>query len=135
MSCAQASAMQSQECDDFCGPLVPNGCDCFGCCEIEVGNELHVVYLGTEDAGDNGTCNLANVADPMLCAPCTIVPGCFNPCEDDECEVCIGQVELPDGCEEAKCPDALVSCDPALGSADCPDDLACITGCCTPVPQ
>jgi cysteine-rich repeat protein len=25
---------QSQACLDFCLPLVPSGCDCFGCCEI-----------------------------------------------------------------------------------------------------
>ena len=135
MNCGQASAMQSDACDDFCGPLTPNGCDCFGCCEVHVGNDVHVVYLGTEDAGGNGTCNLANVADPDLCAPCTIVPGCFNDCTPEDCELCIGQVELPDGCEEAKCPAEFQSCNPALNSSDCPDGLVCITGCCTPVPQ
>jgi hypothetical protein len=135
MDCAEASAMQSDMCDDFCGPLTPNGCDCFGCCEVHVGNETHVVYLGTEDDGGNGTCNLANVADPDLCAPCTVVPGCFNPCTPEDCEVCIGQAELPEGCEEAKCPAGLQPCNPALGSADCPEQQACITGCCTPEPQ
>jgi hypothetical protein len=135
MNCAQASAMQSDVCDEYCGPLTPNGCDCFGCCEVHVGNEIHVVYLGTEDSGGNGTCNLDDVADPDLCAPCTIVPGCFNDCTPEDCELCIGQVELPEGCEEAKCPEGLQSCDPALNSSDCPEGMVCITGCCNPVPQ
>src|SRR5213075_1031598 len=29
-SCSQALASQSAGCTDYCGPLVPNGCDCFG---------------------------------------------------------------------------------------------------------
>jgi hypothetical protein len=135
MDCAEASAMQSEQCDDYCGPLVPNGCDCFGCCEVLVGNETHVVYLGTEDGGGNGTCNLDVVTDPELCAPCTVVPGCFNECSPEDCEVCIGQVELPEGCEEASCPQGQQPCNPMLGNADCPESQACITGCCTPEPQ
>ena len=30
-------------CLDFCAPLVPNGCDCFGCCEVQG----EFIYLGS----------------------------------------------------------------------------------------
>ncbi|MFO7564750.1 MAG: hypothetical protein R6X02_19050 [Enhygromyxa sp.] len=134
MSCEQAKQNQGEICLDVCGPLVPNGCDCFGCCEIKSGGETYTVYLGTEDAEGNGSCSLADVADPQKCAPCVQVDGCLNPCEADECEICIGGNTLPDDCDEAGCPDGIQSCDPDLNSADCPSGMFCITGCCYPTP-
>ena len=37
--------MLTKECIEFCKPLAPNGCDCFGCCEVrdEKGDTLHIV--------------------------------------------------------------------------------------------
>jgi hypothetical protein len=121
---------QSDVCHEQCGPLVPNGCDCFGCCQIHVGGEVHTVYIGTEDDGGNGTCNVESAGDPEKCQPCTQVEGCFNPCNPDDCQICIGQTEVPEGCDEAKCPDGIQSCDPQLNSSDCPAGMSCITGCC-----
>jgi hypothetical protein len=66
------------------------------------------------------------------CHPCTPVESCFKPCNPDDCEVCIGQTEVPEGCDEASCPDGIDSCDPQ--NPDCPDGFSCITGCCYPPP-
>ena len=129
-SCDDLFGAQSDLCHEVCGPLVPNGCDCFGCCQIHVGGDVHTVYIGTEDAGGNGTCNLENAADPEKCEPCTQVEGCFAPCDPDDCQICIGQTEVPEGCDEAKCAEGLVSCNPQNGNADCPAGHSCITGCC-----
>jgi hypothetical protein len=46
---------------DYCMPVVPNGCDCFGCCEIQG----QIVHLNSS-------------------------PDCINPC-DGVCDVCLGQ--------------------------------------------
>jgi hypothetical protein len=129
-SCDELHAAQSDLCHEYCGPLVPNGCDCFGCCQIHVGNDVHTVYIGTEDGGGNGTCGLENAADPEKCQPCTQVEGCFAPCDPDDCQICLGQTEVPEGCDEAKCPDGIESCDPQNGNADCLLGQSCITGCC-----
>lgn len=94
-SCAELSAGQSDECYDFCKPLTPNGCDCFGCCELPAGGGNYV-WLGSQDASDNGTCNLSEVSDPDKCQPCTPVPGCLNTCET--CELCLGKDTLPPEC-------------------------------------
>ncbi len=133
MSCAEAQVMQSQQCEDVCGPLVPNGCDCFGCCEITVGDTTHTVFLGSGE-DDAGTCTLADVADPTKCNPCTQVAGCLNPCEPDNCEICIGQTKLPKDCEEAGCEAGVESCKPENNNADCPEGHSCVTGCCVIVP-
>jgi hypothetical protein len=132
MSCSEAQESQSEQCLDVCEPLVPNGCDCFGCCEINSGNDSFTVFLGSGDG--EGTCTFEDVADPTKCAPCVQVEGCFNPCEPENCEICIGETEVPDDCEEAGCPDGIQSCDPANNSADCPDAFYCLTGCCYPLP-
>jgi hypothetical protein len=134
LTCPQLQMMQSETCLDFCGPLVPNGCDCFGCCDVSLEDGSSVtVYLGTEDPDTGvGTCNLEAAADPVLCNPCTQVAACLNPCE--QCELCIGQVELPPGCEEQECPPGLLACGQP-GQDPCPMGQACVTGCCVPNPQ
>jgi hypothetical protein len=129
-SCDELYGAQSDVCLEVCGPLTPNGCDCFGCCQIHVGGDVHTVYIGTEDADGNGTCNVATADDPEKCQPCTQVEGCFSPCDPDDCQICIGQTEIPEGCDEASCPDGIQSCDPQNGNADCPEGNSCITGCC-----
>jgi hypothetical protein len=131
MSCEEASAMQSATCGAFCGPLVPNGCDCFGCCEVSSGDETHTVYLGSYVLGEL-TCGPETIGDPELCHPCTQVPACLNPCEPEHCEICIGQSTLPAGCQEAGCPEGVQPCLPEHESGDCPSGMACITGCCIP---
>ena len=108
-----------QSCLDFCVPLVPNGCDCFGCCEIEG----QFVYL------DGADCSLDNLDS---CQSCTFFEGCNNPCDPDNCEVCFGQDpdDLPPEC-------GLPTCDmgqtPCLDEGDCAIGEFCQTGCCLPI--
>jgi cysteine-rich repeat protein len=110
--------LQPMMCLEFCAPLVPNGCDCFGCCFIED----QFVYLG------NGDCALDNLD---ACQECTQHPDCVNGC-DDPCEVCFGQdpEDLPPECMEPECPDGVISC---IDEMDCPPGDFCQTGCCVPI--
>ena len=109
------------ECLEFCKPNVPNGCDCFGCCEI---NGKHV-YLDS-----NPECTIDNLD---ACNACTFFPDCNNPCEPEKCELCFGQdpEDLPPECNE------MPSCDmgkkPCLKDLDCGDGAFCQTGCCQPI--
>ncbi len=109
-----------QQCLDVCVPLVPNGCDCFGCCEI-AGT---FVYL--DSSAD------CSIDDMSGCESCTFFPGCNNPCMPEACELCFGQSpdELPDGCDQPSCPPGVNWC---LTMADCEPDEFCQTGCCIPL--
>jgi hypothetical protein len=128
MSCDEASATQSMLCEDICGPLVPNGCDCFGCCEVFLdGGGSVTVFLGSQDAGGDGSCSMADVEDPNECHPCTQVPACLNTCEG--CEICFGQDELPPGCTEQDCSVEQQPCG-LIGQDPCPVGEFCLTGCC-----
>jgi hypothetical protein len=148
---ATCPAMQNTACHDFCGPLTPNGCDCFGCCELPAGSGSYV-FIGTVDDADVGTCTLDLATDPAACHPCTPVGDCLNDC--GECELCLGRTELPPDCiapppptdagmprdgapppgdagppPPARCDPGVQACglpsDPA-----CPDGWYCLTGCC-----
>ena len=146
-SCDDAFNVQSQQCLDVCGPVVPNGCDCFGCCEVELDDgSTRFIYLGTEEDlpscaavppgtpcdnvnGAVGSCEAAYVDDPVLCHECTQVPACLNPCGN--CELCFGQTELPPEC--GGIPECFGE-DPqpcgVPGLPDCDPGEFCLTGCC-----
>lgn len=119
--------------DQACLKLVPNGCDCFGCCSF--GGESWV-HLGSRDAVGVGTCSASSVADPEACQPCEPDLNCLNPCE--ECELCIGQSAPGPACATAlECPASACApeverCLPACDDG-CADGTACITGCCQTV--
>ena len=131
-----ASASQSQACIDNCRKLVPNGCDCFGCCVIP--GAATPIRLAA-------TCTAADFGNPAKCPPCTQVTQCSNPC--DHCEICIGKPTLPADCTTPtpdagtdgppppnNCGSDFVPC--GLGTptpADgCGPNYGCITGCCIP---
>jgi hypothetical protein len=116
MMCEEA---MPPECLEFCVPLLPNGCDCFGCCDING----QYVYL------DGNACSLDNLDG---CQSCTFFEDCNNPCEPELCELCFGQdpSELPEECDEPACSENLESC---LDADDCPDAFYCQTGCCVPI--
>lgn len=133
-SCTTLGDEQTPLCQDYCGPLTPNGCDCFGCCDVHSEGQVYTVYIGTENGSGVGTCGASSVADPELCQPCTQVDACLNDCDPSSCEICLGQTEIPENCDEAACPEGIESCNPQNGSADCPDSWSCITGCCFPPP-
>lgn len=119
----ESQASWDQECIDFCLPFVPPGCDCFGCCTVSTEDGDVNVFLNSDEDGE---CALDNLD---ACQSCTINDDCGNPC-DGECELCFGQDELPEGCDEAECKFG----DACEVVADCPNDWYCLQGCCLPPP-
>jgi hypothetical protein len=87
--------MQPMMCHDVCGPLTPNGCDCFGCCEITPGSGDYV-FVGSNPDPGHPSCSRASLTDPASCRPCTPVADCLNTCE--HCELCFGRDMLPADC-------------------------------------
>lgn len=77
-------------CVKFCKPLVPNGCDCFGCCEVfgPDGGIAHVTIAST--------CTYADIGNPTKCPVCTPSTACNNTCE--RCELCVGKTSIPADC-------------------------------------
>ncbi len=131
MDCTNALDGQSAECEAFCEELTPNGCDCFGCCMVDLDNGSTVtVYLGSKVDGDgDSTCTVDVLDDPALCHPCTQVPACINTCDD--CEVCFGDDDpLPPECGgEQVCSREQQQCG-QIGQDQCPEGQFCLTGCC-----
>ncbi|MCC6556986.1 MAG: hypothetical protein IT372_28880 [Polyangiaceae bacterium] len=140
-TCDELYNAQSQACHDYCGPLVPNGCDCFGCCELPAGSGQYV-WLGSDANGDKtGSCSRDVIDDPTKCEPCLPVAGCLNGC--DPCELCLGKDTLPPECypdggagggPTGQCPGGDQPCG-LPGQDPCPATHYCITGCCQEVPQ
>jgi len=131
-------ASQPQSCLDYCRPLTPNGCDCFGCCQIQTTSGLQTVRL-------TSTCTAAKADDPTACAPCTQTPTCVNDCKP--CELCLGKTTLPAECYGAggaggngaggsrgiECLNS-VSCGTDQSICDKTGTL-CISGCCVAGPS
>jgi hypothetical protein len=120
-------------CVDRCRPLTPNGCDCFGCCAVQLvgGQSVHVMM--------SGACSMATLDDPAACPRCTQAADCTNPC--DVCELCLGKgpAELPAPCASASgdpagprntCGDGEAICDAAH---PCSSGSYCQWGCCIPI--
>lgn len=140
-SCSELVAGQSAQCESYCGPLTPNGCDCFGCCELPAGGGKYV-WLGST-VSNVGSCDRASLGDPERCKPCTPVPSCLNDCA--ECELCIGKETLPASCTPTpdagpdagypeQCPAGVQACG-LTGQSACPPGAYCVTGCCRQVPR
>jgi len=143
-TCDEMYNSQPQSCLDQCKPLAPNGCDCFGCCELTPGV---TVWLGSVEEGTNaGSCTIDAIGQPDFlerCHPCVQVPGCDNPCE--VCEICINKPVLPPECfpggeggggaggAPQDCPPGQQACG-LPGQDPCPSGFYCITGCCVPLP-
>jgi hypothetical protein len=106
----------TQACLDNCRPRTPNGCDCFGCCAVELpgGGEVHVTL--------SETCSLAKIGDPEACAPCTPNPTCANDC--GECELCPGKTvaDLPESCSPPPPPADAGAPDPEQPDPSDPSD-------------
>lgn len=102
LTCTTAQQMQAATCKSYCGPLTPNGCDCFGCCflgpqaKVNTDGTKTGVWLGSYDASGNSTCTTKDVADPAKCHPCQMVASCEKSC--GRCQLCIGKDTLPADC-------------------------------------
>jgi hypothetical protein len=124
-NCNNMPPNQDPGCIMFCEQFVPPGCDCFGCCEVcdENGENCVNIFLGgAED------CALDNLDACTECTP--QIDDCGNPCMPEECEVCFGQDEPPEGCGPNECDNGL----PCTDNADCPTDFYCFLNCCYPPP-
>jgi len=79
-------------CIKFCAPLTPNGCDCFGCCSVELPDG------GSVDVQAAGSCSVDKVDDEDACPRCVKSDACGNTC--GRCELCPGKTEadLPADC-------------------------------------
>ncbi len=153
-SCSEMYNAQSATCQSYCGPLTPNGCDCFGCCELPAGSGKYI-WLGSTINGV-GSCDIANIADPTKCQPCQPVKACLNTCE--HCELCLGKDTLPPDCSPPDGGPSTTSsgsttsgtttgsggggqCAPDVqpcglpGQSPCAAGTYCITGCCQPIPK
>lgn len=120
------------KCLENCMGLTPNGCDCFGCCEVTLADKSTVTIL----LGPG--CTEETAKDPNACKPCTQQQGCLNPCEP--CEYCLGKILLPPECS----PDGGAGgndgggtggggqCSPCAPEFPCDAGFYCLTGCCIP---
>lgn len=125
LDCETWNSEQASVCLETCLPLVPNGCDCFGCCLL-ADDKYHFIGKGRGALG----CQRDALDDPVACPPCTPVASCLNPCQD--CEVCVGR-DLPAECAGGiTCPPGQAAC-----TTDAPCDFQeyCVTGCCVRPPE
>lgn len=131
-SCEELMTTQDTACGSYCLPLTPNGCDCFGCCELPA-ESGKFVWLGSTLDGA-GSCTPDALGDASKCHPCTPVPSCMNGC--DPCEVCVGRTAPSTACAgstSSRCPVGVAACGRS-GDPVCPSDSYCVTGCCIAAP-
>lgn len=127
VDCAALESAQTQACLDVCLSLVPNGCDCFGCCELPGGSgQYHFVGKGRGAQG----CQRDTLDDPVACPPCTPVPSCLNACDD--CETCVDKAPDPSCNPGSACPGGAAECGP---EKSCEFGDYCVTGCCRRAPE
>jgi hypothetical protein len=90
---------QSALCLSTCLKITPNGCDCFGCCEIwtPAGKYKDTVFLGS-----GPTCTAKT---PQNCFACTQVKDCLATC--GPCQLCLGKTpdQIPAWCYGPQKPD------------------------------
>jgi hypothetical protein len=130
LAACNPDSVELTACRAGCLPLTPNGCDCFGCCELPAGSGSFV-WLGSPQIAQ-AHCEIGSSTDRDACRPCTPAPSCHNTCE--ECELCVGKSALPAQCSgAAACPEGVRSCDPQSGAGCSPLEY-CITGCCVRLP-
>jgi hypothetical protein len=126
---ACASCQVSQFCVNHCGMRTPNGCDCFGCCQVTRGDG------STKLVALNDACSLAKLDDEQACPQCVQSPSCLNPC--GHCELCPGRTpkDLPADCGASGtepgrryvCDEGQPVCSATTG---CPPGAYCQLGCC-----
>jgi len=142
--------LESEEakCESLCEPRTPNGCDCFGCCEIYTSaTESTFVFLENACEVEIGADGHASIGGD--CRSCTPSAICGNEC--GECELCPGRgLDLPDSCavdppdagapSDAGAPPVQYQCFDGAGNpqptctldSPCAAGQFCANGCCRP---
>ncbi len=115
-----------EACVDFCAPRTPNGCDCFGCCEVTFTDDSTGTILISEPC---------DADDPASCTECVQTTECDNEC--GQCELCGGKTQAdidadPDCSEGYTCDGGEIQC-PSGTNAECESGFSCQFGCCLPV--
>jgi hypothetical protein len=121
---------------EYCIPLTPPGCDCFGCCTICVdANESR--EAGCYDVLTNpqaaAGCSQETVGTDacLTCQKFTACSGGECNADPEDCILCPGETvdDLPEACNDQNvCPGGQTACS---SSADCVGDQYCNVGCCT----
>ncbi|HEX7480478.1 MAG TPA: hypothetical protein VF331_21945 [Polyangiales bacterium] len=124
-----STCQPSARCVTRCQPRTPNGCDCFGCCEVkqETGSS---VFVRLSDS-----CSMSKLANTKDCPRCVQSTQCVNDC--GPCELCLGRTrqDLDPSCAADggglgfACDNHEARCD---ASTPCPLDYYCHLGCCLP---
>jgi hypothetical protein len=129
LSSTTCSPAVTQHCRDFCLPRTPNGCDCFGCCAVEVAGARRTVLIS-----GGISCSSQTLSDPTRCPSCTQNTDCLNPCLPGEiCFAGSDPVAGPTTELAPRCPRGQVACGPgAMLPCLCPAGSYCVTGCCVP---
>lgn len=83
----------STQCIDFCAKYAPNGCDCFGCCEVYPNGQSTPIFIQI-----GNSCSDDKFDDPVACPQCVPSTQCGNEC--GACELCGGKTvaDLPPSC-------------------------------------
>jgi hypothetical protein len=78
-------------CIKFCAPFTPNGCDCFGCCTVNVNGTAVDIQTAS-------SCSVDKIDDEGACPRCVKNDACGNTC--GRCELCPGKTaaDLPEDC-------------------------------------
>jgi hypothetical protein len=124
---ACSSCVVTPRCHDTCSVRTPNGCDCFGCCDVTRTDSTIVSVVLTD------TCSLKKIDDPQACPRCVLNTSCANPC--GRCELCTGRrvEDLPVDCTAASNTGPRYVCEDApvcSGTKTCPLGSYCQLGCC-----
>jgi hypothetical protein len=125
---ACSSCQVAAECIAYCEQRTPNGCDCFGCCEIARDTGEHV-FIALNDS-----CRLDRLDDLQACPRCTQSSTCKNAC--GRCELCLGKTsaDLPADCGQTSSGTPSYSCEDGLevcrNTSQCGADHYCQLGCC-----
>ncbi len=128
----------AQMCIDYCKPLTPNGCDCFGCCDAYKSDGTVVtVRIG-------GNCSEEQLDNSAVCTPCVKSEQCQDSC--GTCELCVGKdiTDLPASCTstpdagvDAEVPMPRPECEgerqACLATEECGAGFYCQLGCCIPL--
>ena len=127
----QTDCEVAQMCVNICGPAVPPGCDCFGCCTICDDAGCETIITNPAIAPN---CTDQLIHDPVACPRCTLNTDCGSPCDPNNCILCPGQdpSDLPPSCTGTECPAGSQTCGQADDPA-CPDGSYCANYCCVSI--